>query len=65
MPFFSNKEIKEAPVNYEPAQINGGTVIGPRCCGENMKDDGGCSEGCCDDYKCDKCGYQVRIEWPD
>lgn len=26
---------------------------------------GGCSEGCCDDYKCPACGRRWRIEWPD
>lgn len=28
-------------------------------------DDGGCSEGCCDDYKCIHCGKCYRIEAPD
>lgn len=37
----------------------------PECCGEKMQDDGGCAEGCCDDFKCSKCGKQVRVEWPD
>lgn len=50
----------------EPAQVlEGGHVRGPRCCGAPMKDAGGCSEGCCDDYRCTVCGYKVRIEWPD
>lgn len=66
MPYYSNAEIKSAPKDYVPAQINSdGTVTGPRCCGEKMADDGGCSSGCCDDYKCSKCGHTVRIEWPD
>lgn len=66
MPFYSNKEIKERPAQYESAGINpDGSVHGPKCCGVKMTDDGGCSEGCCDDYRCDVCGYRVRIEWPD
>jgi len=66
MPYYSNAEIKGAPPTYEPASENvDGSVTGPKCCGEAMQDDGGCSSGCCDDYKCAKCGYTVRIEWPD
>jgi len=66
MPFFSNSEAKSAPSGYEPAQVlEGGSVRGPRCCGVAMADDGGCSEGCCDDYRCATCGHRVRIEWPD
>ena len=66
MPFFSNKEIKTRPAGYAPAKVlDGGSVQGPRCCGVPMADDGGCSEGCCDDYRCTACGYTVRIEWPD
>lgn len=66
MSFFSNAEIKSAPKEYEPAQVlEDGSVRGPKCCGQRMDDDGGCSEGCCDDYKCAKCGHTVRIEWPD
>ena len=66
MPFYSNAEIKSAPPQYEPASINvDGSVAGPKCCGQKMTDNGGCSSGCCDDYKCDKCGHEVRIEWPD
>jgi tRNA(Ile2) C34 agmatinyltransferase TiaS len=37
----------------------------PVCCGEQMQDDGGCAQGCCDDFKCLKCGKRIRIEWPD
>ncbi len=65
MPFFSNSEIKSAPPSYEPAAVIDGKCVGPKCCGEKMVDDGGCLEGCCDDYKCLKCGHTVRIEWPD
>lgn len=66
MPFLSNEEARNAPSNYEPAKINSnGSVSGPRCCGQPMTDDGGCIQGCCDDYKCDICGHEVRIEWPD
>jgi hypothetical protein len=28
----------------------------------NPVDDGGCSEGCCDDYKCKDCGHAWRVE---
>lgn len=49
-----------------PAQINkDGTVSGPGCCGVKMVDDGGCAEGCCDDYRCTVCGKTIRVEWPD
>ena len=66
MPYTSNREIREAPAGYKPAQIlDGGKVRGPQCCGHPMADDGGCSEGCCDDYRCATCGHTVRIEWPD
>lgn len=27
--------------------------------------DGGCSEGCCDDYLCPDCGETFRVECPD
>lgn len=39
----------------------------PDCpkCGGKTKDDGECSEGCCDYRKCEACGYRYRIEWPD
>lgn len=36
-----------------------GSVRGPVCCGNKMQDDGGCAEGCCDDYKCEVCGKRV------
>lgn len=66
MTFFSNAEIRTAPKKYEPAKVNAdGSVSGPRCCGQEMLDDGGCSDGCCDDYKCSACGHTIRIEWPD
>lgn len=66
MPYFSNKEIRAAPEGYRPAQVfANGHVRGPECCGKPMEDDGGCSEGCCDDYRCAICGHEVRVEWPD
>jgi hypothetical protein len=67
MPYTSNKEIREAPAGYVPAKIDHATghVKGPQCCGNPMADDGGCSSGCCDDYKCAICGHTVRTEWPD
>lgn len=42
-----------------------GSVGRPSCCGVEMQDDGGCSEGCCDDFKCSICGKNLRVEWPD
>lgn len=44
-----------------------GVMYAPKCkkCGEEMKGDGGCSEGCCDDWLCPKCGYRFRSEAPD
>lgn len=66
MPIFSNKERSTAPEGYRPAQVlENGHVKGPECCGQSMADDGGCSDGCCDDYRCSICGHTVRIEWPD
>jgi hypothetical protein len=66
MPFYSNKEIKDVKSGYKPAWIDEkGICHPPQCCGQDMKDDGGCSVGCCDDYECEKCGHTVRIEWPD
>ncbi|MCP4410064.1 MAG: hypothetical protein GY807_20435 [Gammaproteobacteria bacterium] len=66
MAYFSNKEIREAPPQYEPARLlENGNVTGPRCCGQKMARDGGCGQGCCSDYKCPECGHTVRIEWPD
>lgn len=51
---------------YEPAQMHAdGSVSGPSCCGQKMIDDGGCSDGCCDDYRCLICGRSERVEWPD
>lgn len=66
MPYYSNREINERPVGYKTAYIReDGVCMPPQCCGKNMIDDGGCSEGCCDDYLCESCGHSVRIEWPD
>ena len=66
MPYFSNKERATRPENYVPAYTaDDGSLHGPQCCGAKMADDGGCSAGCCDDYRCTTCGYKVRIEWPD
>ena len=42
-----------------------GSVSAPTCCGQKMTDVGGCSEGCCDDFKCSLCGKKLRIGWPD
>lgn len=66
MPVYSNEELRSAPKDYIPARVlPDGSVSGPQCCGERMADNGGCSSGCCDDYKCNTCGHEVRIEWPD
>lgn len=40
-----------------------GIVSAPICCGVEMEDDGGCSEGCCDDFKCKVCGKRIRLEY--
>lgn len=52
---------------WKPATVDEktGRVTGPWHCGQPMDDDGGCSEGCCDDYKCGVCGKRIRVEWPD
>lgn len=42
-----------------------GVTSPPFCCTGYMVDDGDCDCGCCDDYLCNVCGRQVRIEWPD
>jgi hypothetical protein len=42
-----------------------GSVRAPVCCGVDMQDDGGCAEGCCDDFKCAICGKTLRVEWAD
>ena len=42
-----------------------GIVRAPMCCGQKMADDGECSEGCCDDWKCEKCSRLLRTEAPD
>lgn len=42
-----------------------GSVRSPQCCGKPMDDDGGCSEGCCDDFRCSTCGKTLRVAWPD
>lgn len=26
---------------------------------------GDCGHGCCNDYKCNACGHETRVEWPD
>ena len=66
MPYYSNEEIRTRPAGYVPASVDDrGHVTSPKCCGQEMDDAGGCSSGCCDDYRCGVCGYEVRIEWPD
>ena len=37
----------------------------PKCGSRSLKDNGGCKEGCCDDYVCNDCELHFRIEWPD
>jgi transposase-like protein len=34
----------------------------PKCGTTDLKDNGECSEGCCDDYICNQCKYKFRIE---
>ncbi len=55
------------PAGWEPPQVDfdTGHVTAPRCCGQRMADDGDCGQGCCDDYRCETCGYRCRAEWPD
>jgi hypothetical protein len=57
----------ERPPSFEPAWVDHetGACGAPRCCGQPMADDGDCGMGCCDDYRCEKCGYRCRVEWPD
>ncbi len=42
-----------------------GSVSAPCCCGVPMVCYGGCSEGCCDDYRCATCDRSIRVQWPD
>lgn len=37
----------------------------PVCCEQPMEDNGECSDGCCDDYKCKVCDKTIRVECPD
>lgn len=46
---------KDAPWN----EAIGGHVVHP-----DAKSDGGCAEGCCDDYVCPNCGTKWRTESP-
>ena len=39
--------------------------VSPYTLPDNIVRDGGCSEGCCDDFKCTLCDYTFRIECPD
>lgn len=57
--------MREVIVNPMPLINQDGSVGGPVCCGAKMADDGGCSEGCCDDFKCEICCKRIRVEWPD
>lgn len=61
-----NKQIEFEKAVISHSLINDdGTVRAPTHCGVSMLDDGGCSDGCCDDYKCSVCGFKQRVEWPD
>jgi hypothetical protein len=42
-----------------------GVVQSPFCCDEKMEDVGSCSDGCCDYFKCRKCGKRIRLEYSD
>lgn len=54
------------PEGFRNARVEAdGKCYAPECCGQKMEDDGDCGQGCCDDYKCAKCGYKHRVEWPD
>lgn len=59
-------EKRARPEGFKGARVTeDGKCYGPECCGQKMADDGDCGLGCCDDYKCEKCGYTTRVEWPD
>lgn len=55
----------ERQILFGDAFVNNGVVSTPVCCGQKMKDDGGCSEGCCDDFKCEICNKRIRLEYGD
>jgi hypothetical protein len=40
-----------------------GIVHAPVCCGQKMIDDGECSDGCCDYFKCRVCDKRIRLEY--
>jgi hypothetical protein len=54
------------PDGFERGEVGPhGMSVMPKCCGLPVVDDGGCSEGCCDDFVCTVCGYSFRFEWGD
>jgi len=55
--------MKEIIVDVGQFTCDDGSVRAPVCCGQSMKKDGGCAEGCCDDYRCEICNKKVRVEW--
>lgn len=59
---FNEREIQMHRPDVYPGN---GTMRAPMCCGQKMKDDGGCGDGCCDDWKCSVCGRRIRTEAPD
>src|ERR1043165_3546559 len=59
------KRLRELVPRHGFACLETGVVTAPWCCGRRMVDDGDCNCGCCDDYRCTKCGRRVRIEGPD
>ncbi len=50
------------PEVYETETLQ---VFSPICCVQRMKSTGTCSDGCCDDWRCEVCGKKVRTEAPD
>jgi hypothetical protein len=61
----SEQTDREIIMDSAPCVGEHGHVKSPMHCGEKMLRDGGCSTGCCDDFKCAVCGHRVRVEWPD
>ena len=45
----------------ESINLTGGVVIVP----DSIEWVGECGHGCCDDYRCTRCGRVFRVEWPD
>ncbi len=70
MDFFAKEKAEqtykytEAECPFEHKIIADWSQTSPYTLPAHIKSDGGCSEGCCDDFKCTECGYSFRIECP-